>query len=111
MILEEYIDDEITDKKEFKKQLTWLERNYQDLYKDDIVNKYKAIISHKEELEKHKEVCAVYRAEHSEKLKEKFNCECGGKYTYQHKSCHIKTKFHQDYLNRPPPQQSTPDTQ
>jgi len=29
---------------------------------------------------------------------EKFNCPCGGKYTYSHKPRHLKTKKHQDYL-------------
>lgn len=29
-----------------------------------------------------------------ERLNEKFNCECGGKYTFQHKSRHMKTKKH-----------------
>ena len=128
MILEEYIDDEITDKKEFKKQLRWLERNYQDLYKDDIVNEMRSQVTREEKkeahkiindkyyaenpeyykkksakyqaehFEQHKESCAKYRAEHSEEIKEKFNCECGGKYTYNNKSRHLKTKMHQEYI-------------
>ena len=31
-------------------------------------------------------------------LSEKINCDCGGKYTINNKSCHIKTKKHQAYL-------------
>ena len=33
------------------------------------------------------------------KIKEKFDCECGGKYTRAHKVRHLKTKKHQNYLN------------
>ena len=33
-------------------------------------------------------------------------CECGGKYSNQHKSCHLKSKMHQDYIAS----QSTPQT-
>tara|TARA_R110000744_G_scaffold85603_2_gene167253 strand:- start:1385 stop:1855 length:471 start_codon:yes stop_codon:yes gene_type:complete len=57
------------------------------------------------------EACKVYRKNNLElcrkrcrdgnkknlKLKEKFNCECGGKYTYEHKSSHKKTKRHIKY--------------
>lgn len=35
-----------------------------------------------------------------EKMKEKYTCECGGKYTHQHKSYHLKTKKHQNYLTQ-----------
>lgn len=34
-----------------------------------------------------------------QKLNQKFNCDCGGKYTYVHKAAHMKTKKHIDYLN------------
>jgi predicted GIY-YIG superfamily endonuclease len=113
MILEEYIDDDITYKKEFKKQLTWLERNYQDLYKEDIVNKMRAQVNREEGLEKNKEYSAKYKiehreeikelnakyqAEHSEKINEKFICECGGKFTHKHKARHFKTKKHKEYI-------------
>jgi hypothetical protein len=30
---------------------------------------------------------------------EKFSCDCGGKYTRCHKSSHLKSKKHQNYLN------------
>ena len=35
-----------------------------------------------------------------ERLNEKFNCECGGKYTFQHKSRHMKTKKHLDFESK-----------
>ena len=48
----------------------------------------------------------------SEWQKANIICECGKSYTQSNKSRHIKTKNHQEYLtNRPPLQQSTPDTQ
>ena len=31
-------------------------------------------------------------------INEKFNCECGGKYTALHKKLHDKTKLHKDFL-------------
>ena len=39
-----------------------------------------------------------YRAENKEKISKKFNCPCGGKYTHSHKSHHLKTKQHQNWL-------------
>jgi hypothetical protein len=45
----------------------------------------------------------AYREDNKEKnclkVKEKFTCSCGGKYTYAHKIHHTKTKQHQEYLN------------
>jgi hypothetical protein len=40
-----------------------------------------------------------YREKNKDKLNEMFNCECGGRYTYNGKSTHFKTKKHQAYLN------------
>jgi hypothetical protein len=45
-----------------------------------------------------------YRQEHADKIKtvmtQKFDCKCGGKYTYHGKSQHEKTKKHQKYLEK-----------
>jgi len=38
------------------------------------------------------------REANKNKLNEKFDCECGGKYIYTHKSTHQKTSKHQNYL-------------
>ena len=38
-----------------------------------------------------------YKLENVEKLTQKFDCECGGKYTYEHKSHHLKTLKHLKY--------------
>lgn len=35
----------------------------------------------------------------SEKRNQKFNCECGGKYTDRHKSRHLKSKKHLKYMD------------
>jgi hypothetical protein len=43
-----------------------------------------------------------YRQDNKEQIKEyqsqPYTCECGGKYTTQHKLIHFKTKKHQNYL-------------
>ncbi len=41
-----------------------------------------------------KEKIAEYRQDNKEKLAEKFNCECGGKYTYCHTTRHMKSQKH-----------------
>ena len=40
-----------------------------------------------------------YYVENKEKLLEKFDCECGGKYTFNHKKRHFKSKIHQNYIS------------
>ena len=42
--------------------------------------------------------CKEYYDANKDKINEKFECVCGGKYTYCHKSHHIKSKKHQKYL-------------
>ena len=66
-------------------------------------NKEKSAEYWKEYYEKNKEKICLQQQEYYEKNKEykskKFVCECGGKYTQCHKSRHLKTKKHQNYLN------------
>jgi hypothetical protein len=40
-----------------------------------------------------------YKEENKERLNEKFDCECGGRYTYRHKKEHFETKKHKSYEN------------
>ena len=40
-----------------------------------------------------------YQVANAARLKSKTNCECGGKYTHEHKSSHFKTVRHQNYLS------------
>ena len=65
-------------------------------------NKYNKqyYLEHREELnEKHKQ----YNLDNAEKINEKkrvkYNCECGGKYTYSVKARHLKSKKHLNYVN------------
>jgi len=40
------------------------------------------------------EIAKKYYEDNKTKQKEKFSCECGGKYTYIHKAHHLKTQRH-----------------
>ena len=40
-----------------------------------------------------------YREKNQDKIKEKLNCECGGKFTYSNKSMHLKSKKHLNFIN------------
>ena len=61
---------------------------------------------HKESYENNKEAVLEYQKEYYEANKEaiiskrqsKYNCECGGRYTYSHKTEHLRSKKHQDWL-------------
>ena len=39
-----------------------------------------------------------YYVNNKDKFTQKHNCECGGKYTYQNKARHMKSKKHRDYI-------------
>jgi len=39
-----------------------------------------------------------YRKDNEIKLKQNFVCECGGKFTHQNKSIHLKTKKHNKFI-------------
>jgi hypothetical protein len=51
-------------------------------------NKERILEQHKQNYEKNKD-----------KYQEKFNCDCGGKYTFKNKLTHIKTKKHLNYIS------------
>jgi len=53
-----------------------------------------------ENADKIKELSKQYRTENADKIKQKYDCECGSKYTYQSKTIHFKTKKHQTYLKK-----------
>tara|TARA_R110002110_G_scaffold296360_2_gene510588 strand:+ start:869 stop:1519 length:651 start_codon:yes stop_codon:yes gene_type:complete len=48
--------------------------------------------------EKNQEYSKEYREKNKDKIHKKFNCECGGKYTHQTISTHLKTKKHIKFL-------------
>ena len=60
-------------------------QQYHKEYYND--NKEKLKVSAKNNIEANKK-----------KLNEKFDCECGGKFIYTHKSAHLKTTKHLNYL-------------
>ena len=62
-------------------------------------NKDKLTEQRKEYYQENKDKIKEYRDNNKEKLQQKFNCECGGKYTYHHKSRHLKSNKHQNYIN------------
>ncbi|MFY8161327.1 MAG: GIY-YIG nuclease family protein [Candidatus Kapaibacteriota bacterium] len=49
----------------------------------------------------HKESCTQYRKNNKNKINEKHNCLCGGKYTCANKSRHEKSKNHCEFINAP----------
>jgi len=67
-------------------------------------NKEKIKEKQKEYVEANKEKINEYYKEYveanKEKINEKFTCECGGNYTYKHKSQHFKTKKHLKFVNQ-----------
>ena len=50
----------------------------------------------KEQIKKYNE---EYRKVNKEKINEKFDCDCGGKYTKSHKARHLKTQKHIKYID------------
>jgi len=46
-----------------------------------------------------KEYKKQWREDNKEKLRQKFNCSCGGKYTHDSKSKHMKTDKHKQLMN------------
>ena len=74
-------------------------RTLKEYYEDHKEQSKQYYQDHKEEiLKKNKQ----YREDHKEEIliqqKEKFDCECGGKYTKRHKQTHFNTKKHVKYL-------------
>jgi len=39
-----------------------------------------------------------YRKDNEMRIKQKYDCECGGKFTHDHKTQHLKTKKHNKFL-------------
>ena len=78
----------------------WKEANKEHLQAYDKIHNKKYYEEHKEEIlvkqkiynEKNKEKIIKYR-------NELYNCECGGKYKYNHKARHLKSLKHNNYIN------------
>ena len=63
----------------------------------NVVNRCIAGLTRKETVAQY---CIKNRIILNEKSKEKFNCSCGGKFTYCHKLQHEESKLHQDYIKQ-----------
>ena len=67
------------------------------------VNKVIPLRSKKEYREKNKPKVLkdnkIYKDDNKERLNKKYECECGGKYTYAHKAYHFKTEKHCKFIN------------
>ena len=81
---------------ETKQELWWKEREWFE--KTDCVNKLRPIATSEENREQNNETCKNYREKNKEKRNQKFNCDCGGRFTYQNKAQHLKCKLHKDYV-------------
>ena len=68
----------------------WVEKNREHYLKQ--MKKYKE--QNKDAIQKRKK---IYNEINKEKLNEKITCECGGRYTYQNKSVHLKSLKHKTY--------------
>jgi len=76
------------------------EKKYYQENKEQLKEKQK--IYYQENIDHIKEQKKKYREENREQInakqREKIDCQCGGKYTHNHKTQHLKTKKHQNYL-------------
>jgi hypothetical protein len=61
-------------------------------------NKVKIREQHAEWREANPNYKADYYQKNKDKINKKITCECGGRYTHQNKSIHIKSTIHQDWL-------------
>ena len=94
--LEASLNIKVPSRNKIEYQKEYRRENY-DEYKDKEKKYYqnnKQIISEKQKnyYENNKQII-------SEKAQKKIVCECGSIYHYGNKSCHFKTKKHQDYLS------------
>ena len=70
---------------------------------NECINKNVAGRTHKEYRDDNKEKTKIYYIDNkeiiNERKREKYDCECGGKYTRCHKASHIKSKKHQEFIS------------
>jgi|ETNvirnome_6_100_1030635.scaffolds.fasta_scaffold52591_1 hypothetical protein len=75
---------------------------YNKQYREN--NKEAISAQNKQYREKNRETLSAkqrqFYQDNKKELVQKHVCECGGKYTYKHKSRHLKTKKHLNYLKR-----------
>jgi len=83
-----------------KAELNSEEGRVQRMHKEKLVNKQIAGRTRKEWFSENKEHIAEYHKKYYAENKEsqKFVCECGGKYTHQHKFRHFNSVKHQKFI-------------
>ena len=93
VVKQEYTTKYYQEHKEEKKEKV---KKYQQEHKNEIKEKVKKY--YQEHKNEKKEKNTQYYQKHKEELNAKCVCECGGKYSKQHKSQHEKSIKHQTYL-------------
>jgi hypothetical protein len=92
--------------KEYRENNTEKIKEYLKEYRENNAEKMKEHMKeyYENNAEKIKEQMKEYYENNAEKIKEqkntKCNCECGGTYTRQNKSLHLKTDKHKKYLEQ-----------
>ena len=86
-------------KVETKRELEKEERRVMDELKPSL-NSIKSFLDVEERRIKRNQISSKYNIKTQDKYKQKFNCDCGGKYTYKSSSIHNKTKKHLDFISQ-----------
>lgn len=76
-------------------ELRMYERDHYDFYKPNL-NKLKPYTS----IDERKGGLKQYYFDNMEKINNRTNCVCGGKFTFSHKPRHLKTEKHMEYLKK-----------
>ena len=82
---------------ETKEQLLMRERYH--IENNICVNKRIPSRTAEEICEYHRKTNIIYYNTNKEMFKKRYNCECGGKFTYRNRSVHLKSKKHLDYIS------------
>lgn len=98
-------------KKNFKiiliKEYEVIDRPHLEAYEQLWINKLKSINIQNTFRPLNKQITKIKMKENyiknKDKNQEKINCECGGKYIFQHKSRHQKSQIHLHFLNNTKP--------
>jgi predicted GIY-YIG superfamily endonuclease len=78
------------------------ERYYTELLNSDMNSQIPGALNRIGKVEYHKQYNGKYQEQHKEQIRAKqnvkFQCECGGCYTYVNKTVHFRTEKHQKYM-------------
>jgi len=98
---EELIEKAKENYKKNKDIIVIRKKKHYEANREELIEKTKIKYQNNKEhiLEKSNEYYKENKEKIREKKNEKFNCECGGRYTLGNKSIHFKTKPHQHYLS------------